>query len=506
MLFNTYEFILGFLPICWAIYALAIRTGKTTLARSWLVACSLYFYGSWKPEYLALILVSIAFNFSLGAWIQRQDNPRPLLTFGIVANLGLLGYFKYANFFVDNLNAVSGSSFRLEPIVLPLAISFFTFQQITYLVDTARGDRDPYSFLDYCLFVCFFPQLVAGPIVHHKEVMPQFAATHRASITSTHLAVGTVIFSIGLFKKVVLADNLALIANPVFDAVAAGGAITFAEAWAGALGYTFQLYFDFSGYSDMAIGIARCFGILLPLNFNSPYKSASIADFWRRWHMTLSRFLRESLYIPLGGNRRGRARRYANLFITMLLGGLWHGAGWTFVIWGALHGVYLILNHGFRAIKQAVPGRRTLPQPLRHTLSVGFTFAAVLVGWVFFRAADFESALIILGHLGGRDGLETTMPLFELQSQILFVWIAAAAILAFAAPSTQEFMRDFNPAFGYGAETSDAANPTRSTRFALRDVRFRFDAKNAVLTSAIILVCVLYMQTVQKSQFLYYDF
>ena len=312
MLFNSYIFIFVFLPVVLIGFHWIGKQGRHRIAIAWLVGVSLFFYGWWNPAYLGLILFSILFNYSVGVLLggrARQLHKKPILIFGVTINLLLLGYFKYANFFVDNFNNVIGSDIVLDHIILPLAISFFTFQQIAYLVDAWNGETHEYNFLHYCLFVTFFPQLIAGPIVHHKEILPQFASNNIYSLYSTNIAVGFTIFVFGLFKKVVLADGAGLYATPIFLSADAGIQLTFFEAWGGALAYSFQLYFDFSGYSDMAVGLARMFGIMLPFNFNSPYKAASIIEFWKRWHMTLSRFLKEYLYIPLGGNRKGEVRR-----------------------------------------------------------------------------------------------------------------------------------------------------------------------------------------------------
>ena len=292
---------------------------------TWLVLASLFFYGWWNPAYLLLIIGSMLFNYYTGVQLSYRQN-RLFLGIAIALNLALLGYFKYANFFVENISDLAGLGWNIEHIVLPLAISFFTFQQIAYLVDAYRRETSEYNFLHYALFVSFFPQLISGPIVHHKEMLPQFIRETARFIEYRHLAIGISVFILGLFKKVVVADSLAPYSIEAFNAVAAGEMLTFFEAWKGALAYTFQLYFDFSGYSDMAIGLAMLFGIRLPLNFDSPYKANSVIEFWQRWHITLSRFLRDYLYIPLGGNRKGQKRRYLNLMITMLLGGLWHGA------------------------------------------------------------------------------------------------------------------------------------------------------------------------------------
>lgn len=320
-----------------------------------------------------------------------------------MVNLSILGYFKYANFFIDNINGVIDQKLYLEPIILPLAISFFNFQQIAYLIDIYRGNTCELNFLHYSLFVTFFPQLIAGPIVNHKEMLPQFAKKETYDIKPQNIAIGLTVFFIGLFKKVVIADNMAIYATPVFEAVEKGYMLTFFEAWEGVLSYTFQIYFDFSGYSDMAIGLGYLFGIHIPLNFHSPYKATNIIDFWRRWHITLSRFLLNYLYIPSGGNRKGNFRRHVNLMITMLLGGLWHGASWTFVTWGGLHGLYLLINHSWKSIL------KTSGISLKYKLlSIHFsrllTFIAVVVAWVFFRAETFGGASIILKSMVGING------------------------------------------------------------------------------------------------------
>ena len=309
--------------------------------------------------------------------------------------------FQVCNFFLDGWAWASGAEPVFLNIVLPLGISFFTFQKIALITDAYLGKVERLNALDYMLFVMFFPQLIAGPIVHHSEVMPQFAA--RRCVEMSDVALGLTIFVGGLAKKVLFADGAAQFATPVFDAAAAGTAPTFFQAWLGALAYTVQLYFDFSGYSDMAIGAALLFGIRLPINFASPYKATSIIDFWRRWHMTLSRFLRDYLYVPLGGNRRGPARRYMNLGITMVLGGLWHGAGWTFVLWGAMHAGYLGVNHAWRALarRRAFAHRMT---PLGNLAGGGMTFLAVVAAWVVFRAADVPTAGLLLRAMAGFGG------------------------------------------------------------------------------------------------------
>jgi alginate O-acetyltransferase complex protein AlgI len=408
LLFNSYLFIGGFLPLMICGYALLTRYGKFDVG--WLVLGSIFFYGWWDWRFVPLLLLSITFNFCAALLIIRSEKPdrswrldRASLGFAIVANLALLGYFKYVNFFLANMSLIQGRHYQPFAVLLPLGISFFTFTQIAYLVDAYKGEAREYNFLNYMLFVSYFPHLIAGPILHHKQIMPQIANRSTRQVTSETLALGLTIFIIGLFKKVALADGLAPAVDRVFSHPDV--TITMVEAWGATLAYALQLYFDFSGYSDMAIGISRMFGINLPINFNSPYKSQNIIEFWRRWHVTLSRFLRDYVYIPLGGNRRGKLRRYINLFLTMLIGGLWHGAGWTFVAWGALHGLYLMLNHAWHWVR----GRYAISSPFGKSLNMlfawGLTFFAVNLAWVFFRAESFGSALEIIKGMVGLNGI-----------------------------------------------------------------------------------------------------
>jgi len=469
---------------------------------AWLICASLVFYGWWNPAYLGLILFSVLFNYSVGTLLGNAFSSKLLrktiLTIGISANLAILGYYKYANFFVDNLNVLSGSNLILNEVILPLAISFFTFQQITYLVDTYKGEAKEYSFLNYCLFVTFFPQLIAGPIVHHKEIMPQFEKDLIYKLQSKHLAVGLTIFALGLFKKVVLADGVSVYATPVFDAAEVGIALTFFEAWVGALAYTFQLYFDFSGYSDMAIGIARMFGIRLPLNFNSPYKATSIIDFWRRWHITLSRFLLNYLYIPLGGNRKGRIRRHINLMITMLLGGLWHGADWTFFLWGGLHGFYLILNNGWRVLFNNRKNTK-----LGSFFGWTITFFAVVVSWVPFRAESLSGAKNLLYAMVGGNGTLETISLDNIFQSALYgenfitiSWIFILLLISTLFPNTQQFMRNHKPAFDiYKGQV---------TRLKYKWMEWNPTNLWALYTSIIFLISVMLIN--KYSEFLYFRF
>jgi alginate O-acetyltransferase complex protein AlgI len=335
----------------------------------------------------------MVFNYVIGKSLNKtcKDkskgfSKKSILIFGIVFNLSLLGYFKYTDFLIENFNLAFSSDAELLHLALPLAISFFTFQQIAYLVDSYRQETKEYDFLNYALFVTFFPQLIAGPIVHHKEMMPQFAKTRNKVKNYRNIAIGLFIFSIGLFKKVVIADTFAVWATNGFDVVTT---LNLFEAWATSLSYTFQLYFDFSGYTDMAIGLALLFNIRLPVNFNSPYKATNIQDFWRRWHMTLSRFMRDYVYIPLGGNKKGGFRTHNNLMATFVIGGLWHGAGWTFIFWGFLHGLALMVQRFWSK----------LGFKLWTWVTWLITFNFVNITWVFFRAKEWDDALKVLDSM-----------------------------------------------------------------------------------------------------------
>jgi D-alanyl-lipoteichoic acid acyltransferase DltB (MBOAT superfamily) len=366
---------------------------KSKLSKVFLVLSSLFFYAWWNVWYLPLIVASMFFNYFIGKSLRGgKEGKKGILAFGVIANLSLLGYFKYSDFFIENYNGLFGEGIPLLHLALPLAISFFTFQQVAYLVDSYRQETQDIDVLDYALFVTFFPQLIAGPIVHHKEMMPQFAKSENSRLNTTNITLGLFIFAMGLFKKVVLADTFAIWATEGFDGQAS---LDMAAAWVTSLSYTFQLYFDFSGYTDMAIGAALLFNIKLPINFDSPYKALSIQDFWRRWHITLSRFLKDYIYIPLGGNRKGEGRTYLNLIVTFLLGGMWHGAGWTFLFWGALHGGALALHRLWHKMGFVMP----------KLLAWFITFNFINIAWVFFRAKSFEDALRVLGGMFGFSGV-----------------------------------------------------------------------------------------------------
>lgn len=532
MLFNSYEFILLFLPLALTVFFVLGKKGFQEYAIIWLVCASLFYYGWWNPSYLWLIIGSILFNYTIGRLLSEKNNSffchnitsKSLLTLGVAGNLFLLGYFKYTNFFIDNVNFILETNFYLEKIILPLAISFFTFQQVTFLIDSYKGLTREYSFSHYCLFVTFFPQLIAGPIVHHQEMLPQFAKKDVYKISYENLSIGLTIFFIGLFKKIVVADGIAIYAARVFGAVENNITLTLFEAWGGALAYTFQLYFDFSGYSDMAIGLARMFGILLPLNFHSPYKANNIIEFWRRWHITLSRFLRDYLYIPLGGNRKGHARRYINIFITMVIGGFWHGASWTFVAWGMLHGLYLIINHWFHMIKRFLGYDLSQSTLFGKGLARFITFSCVVIGWVFFRSQNIECAnnmlqsmfglngvalpqafLVYLNNMFGIGDLLDSMSWIEFRPNQLeylpgkkLIHMFVLLLIVFCLPNTQEYMHKFNPAFEiYKGEI-------KSSKYRL--FQFRFSAVSALLLAFVALLSLLAIQTINKAEFLYYDF
>ncbi len=391
MLFNSYEFIFIFLPITFFLYFYLHSNVSEKASKIFLVLASLFFYSWWSIIYLPILVGSIIFNFLLGNRLSNgADNQKITLLFGIIVNLTLLGYFKYSDFFIENINYAFDSTIGLLHLTLPLAISFFTFQQIAFLVDSYKKEAQNHDFLNYSVFVTFFPQLIAGPIVHHKEMMPQFADHENKSINHHNIAKGLFVFSIGLFKKVVIADGFALWANSGFDVAQK---LSLVEAWITSLAYTFQLYFDFSGYADMAIGIALLFNIKLPINFNSPYKATDIQQFWQRWHITLSRFLKDYIYIPLGGNRAGNFQTYNNLMITFILGGIWHGAGWTFLFWGILHGLALVIHRLWSRV-----GIK-----LWRWLAWLITFNFVNIAWVFFRAKEWDDAFKVLGSMFSLD-------------------------------------------------------------------------------------------------------
>ena len=519
MLFNSYEFLLLFLPVTFFGF-FALARWHPRIAAAWLTVASFFFYGWWSPSFVLLLALSVIFNFGVGALIQRAlargqaRTAKVTFALGVAVNLLLLVYYKYANFLVANVNALFGTHWIIGEIVLPLGISFFTFTQVAFLADAAQGKVKEYSLVHYALFVSYFPHLIAGPILHHAEMMPQFARRETYLASWRNLAVGATIFFIGLFKKTVLADRVAPHASGVFDAAAAGTPVALFDAWTGALAYTVQLYFDFSGYSDMAIGLARIFGVTFPLNFASPYKAANIVEFWHRWHMTLSRFLRDYVYIPLGGNRKGVPRRYLNLLVTMLLGGLWHGASWTFVLWGGLHGAYLMINHGWHAVRRRFgwTGRSRTGR----IAAAALTFLAVVVAWVFFRATSLDGALTVLSGMFGVNGVELPsnwlsrwglvgdwlsrhgvrfVDTTTFAGRSVLNWIAVGLAVAWLLPNTQELMGRYAPALDYRGDR------------AIRSSRLYWQPTPAWTAFAVVVavLALLYMST-GFSEFIYFQF
>ena len=448
MLFTSGEFLFVFLPVTLLVFFAAARFAGRAAAAAWLAVASLIFYGYWRIEHTLLLVLSIAFNYTFGEWIlraRREDrlsSARTLLTVAVAVNLATLAYFKYADFFLRTADDLTGANIPMLGIVLPLGISFFTFTQIAYLVDVHAGkvvERNP---IHYALFVTYFPHLIAGPVLHHAEMMPQFRSAEIYRPQLRNFTIGLAFLLLGLAKKVLVADTVAPVANMVFGA-GADVPLSTTAAWLGVSAYTLQIYFDFSGYSDMAVGLSLLIGVRLPYNFNSPYKAWNISEFWRRWHMTLSRFLRDYLYVPLGGNRHGRARRYVNLMLTMLLGGLWHGASWTFVVWGGLHGAYLVVNHGWQWLREHLGWTRPatgVAGVFTRGASVALTLLCVMVGWVFFRAVDTATAQNILTSMFGlREG---GVPLESLAGYSLGtgVWIALFALIALFGKNSQQLI------------------------------------------------------------------
>ena len=457
MLFNSPIFLLIFLPITLiGFYALASWASRGAALTFLLIAC-LVFYAYSSLFNFVVFVSSVIANFAFGfAIAYSRKNSRTWLVGGIVLNLSLIGYFKYAGLIVTTFDQIASASFVIPHIALPVGISFYTFEQISYLLETRESGRPEHSLLHYGLFASFFPHLIAGPIIRPHQLLPQFSDPRLGRFDWENFAVGTTFLLFGLFKKVILADGIAVFATPVFAAAANGQTPGFFNSWGAAFAYTFQIYFDFSGYSDMAIGLGLMFGIWLPFNFNSPYKSTGIIEFWRRWHVTLSQLLRDYVYIPLGGNRRGPVRRYVNILLTMLIGGLWHGANWTFMAWGGLHGIYLLVNHAWRNLR----GEREI-NPVAQSFSRALTFLLVVCAWVFFRADSFAAASLMLNGMRGQYGwLNGAAPdpgywLVSLMQSAFGVtiepgwraggiveasWIAGLLLIVWALPNTQEFL------------------------------------------------------------------
>ena len=476
MLFNSPIFLFIFLPITLGgFYLLGWLRGRNAALLFLLAAC-LIFYAYSSLFNFVLFLVSVVVNFLFGYAIAHSGlSSRAWLIGGITLNLALIGYFKYTGLIISTVNGLFSASFFIPTIALPVGISFYTFEQISYLIETRQQKRAEPSLARYSLFVSFFPHLIAGPIIRPHQLLPQFSAPAFAHFSWQNFAFGISFLLFGLFKKTIIADSMAAYATPVFASAASGGTPGFVNAWGAALAYTFQIYFDFSGYSDMAIGLGLMFGVVLPFNFNSPYKATSIIDFWRRWHITLSLFLRDYVYIPLGGNRSGPARRHVNIMLTMLIGGLWHGANWTFVAWGGLHGLFLLINHAWRNLR----GEREV-NVVRQWIARVATFLLVVLAWVFFRAESFDAAHRVLDGMRGMHGwlhgplLDPAPGLSEMLKAIgvgveddrlagglLLGWFVAALAIVWGLPNTQQFLLGegrsknarlaWRPTFGWAA-------------------------------------------------------
>ncbi len=516
MLFSSWQFIFVFLPVALGVFLLLParwRVGK----KLWLTLASFFFYAYWKVEYVPLLVFSMLFNYGVAeALLRYRDRPvgRGILIAGITVNLSLLGYYKYTNFILSFLGQVSGNPVGRFDIILPLAISFFTFTQIAYLVDVFRDHTRHYKFVDYALFVTFFPHLIAGPIVRHWEIIPQYA-DRELKPNRTDLSLGALLFLMGLYKKLLLADPVSHFAMAVFGVADTGAALSWFDAWLGTMAFALQIYFDFSGYSDMAIGLARMFGMKFPCNFDSPYRAGSISDFWRRWHMTLTRFLREYVYFSLGGNRCGPVQRGYNVMVTMLLSGLWHGAGWTFVIWGGLHGIFLLVNNRWREFVSA--RRWQLKHWSYRAACVLLTFTVVLLAWVFFRSSNLPAAGKVLASMTGLNGV--TVPAeFQGSSREagkIVKWLGLKVVpdtagltsadyrwalklmvvlllVTWCMPNTQQLLSAYEPTL----ETVERAPP----------FRVRINGLTGLACGIIFFFCIRGYFTLPQSPFLYFNF
>ena len=546
MLFNSYEFVFLFLPATLAGFFLLGRTSRAW-ALGWLIVASLFFYAWWRPLNVLIIAPSILVNFALARLLlrlrsdqARARTARLVLALGIVFNIAFLGYFKYVNFFSTVVNDVAGTHFFLEQVILPLGISFITFQKIAFLIDVHARRIESFTLGDYCLFVLFFPQLIAGPIVHYREMMPQF---HKAScrFDKESIAVGLTLFLMGLFKKVVLADGVAAHVSPIYEVVATGGDASFFPAWMAAVGFTLQIYFDFSGYTDMALGLARCFGVRLPPNFDSPLKASSIIDFWLRWHMTLTRFLTAYLYNPLvlwltrrrlaagksvlGGRDARIGGAYFHLLagptvLTMFISGLWHGAGYVFILWGLLHGLYLSINHAWRMIGPKLFSDKASYHRFMRPVGFVLTFLAVVVAMVLFRSPTVGTASELLQGMFGLNSITLPQQIFDRLGPLTpmlrpivsasataggsgaeftatLMWILSLLLIALALPNSLQILSRYEPAIGVKRRAEDLG------RWA-RVPDWRPTLPWAFLMSAIAVASVIKLGG--KSEFLYWQF
>jgi alginate O-acetyltransferase complex protein AlgI len=497
MLFISYIFLFCFLPITLLIFFGLRRRGLLEASVFSLMLASFVFYTYWKPSDTWVLISTIILNYSIAKYLTRVSDRQAkwLLILGIASNLGLLIYFKYFDFLAYNVAALVGKEYVARGIVMPIGISFFTFTQLAYLVDCYKSRTYEARFSNYALFVTIFPHLIAGPIIHHAEMRPQFARLGREAFDSEMITMGVIMFVIGFAKKVLLADNLVVGADAVFNATDAGAHFDAGGAWIGAIAYTLQIYFDFSGYSDMAIGLALMFGLRLPVNFNSPYKSTSIIEFWRRWHITLSTWLRDYLYIPLGGNRGGELFRLRNVFITFLLGGIWHGAGWTFVIWGALHGTYNVINH---LLRKKFPPHDAAATSLVTASKQVVTLLLVIIAWVFFRAKTVDGAVSILKSMvfmAPANAAKYTGADFA-----IYFWIVLASLLVFFAPNSQQLTH-------YTANISEQLRlPRIALTASLRERRLAFAPSTAVAVICGLLVAGALARIWRPAIFIYFNF
>jgi alginate O-acetyltransferase complex protein AlgI len=514
MLFNSPFFILFFLPLTLLIYRVLQALQCPRAAVRSLIVCSFFFYAWWNPIYVILIAAGIAFNYWVCQKILYAPNKKTYLTLGVCANLGLLAYFKYTDFCIDSLNQFLGLDIPLLNIILPLGISFFIFQKIAFLIDAYRGEIKEVQFEQFTAFVIFFPQLIAGPIPKHNELFDEFHPDNLSKFDAEKFSMGLTAFGIGLFKKTVIADGVALYASPFFQAVEQGYIPTFIDSWSASISYTLQIYFDFSGYSDMAIGLALLFGYRLPLNFFSPYKASNIIDFWRRWHMTLSRFLRDYLYISLGGNRAGHSRQKFNLALTMLLGGLWHGANWTFVVWGLLHALFLCINHLWWELKAMLNWHDRFGW-FGTALGRIVTFTCLIFTWVFFRAGSIPDAVHIASTMLGFHGITLNPTHVDMLGPIAkwigaipqradFFWglpqigaIAGLMLWVWFAPNTYEYLNSKKAAF----ETYKL--PTSTFRWP-NWVYWKVNPLHFVIASAFMGMGAWY--SIRGGEFLYFQF
>lgn len=499
MLFNSFHFLAIFLPLC-LIFIFTISSKSKPAAIAVMALFSIYFYASWDLHYLPLFAISILINYYAGFFLTKlscsfEEIRRYILIVTIVTDLMIISLFKYSSMATTSINYLLGTDIPLPEIVLPIGISFFTFTQIAFVVDAYKRQAVETNIINYILFVSYFPHLIAGPVIHHKDVMPQFNKNNSMRYNAKNISIGTTIFIIGLFKKIAIADTIAYSSTPVFEFVSSTGSIRTIDAWLGALSYTFQIYFDFSAYSDMAIGLSMMFGILLPINFNSPYKADSIISFWRCWHMTLSRFLRDYLYIPLGGNKKGSTRRYINLLITMTIGGLWHGAGWTYVLWGAAHGLLLSINHLWRRHASSGANKASgIPLLAQRWSGRALTFILVTLTWVIFRSNSVDDAAVMLSAMLAVNPGTAPAPIdTRATAAALIVLLAAVWVL----PNVYEIFLKQRPALYIGF---DKHRSLLNRKFAWRpSICWAISMGAAFVLSVIMLVR-------GQSEFLYFQF